>query len=159
MEMQEVRSFLFDVVWVIWTIILSPRVLFLYLTNASSATVRRFSLFWARGTLYLLHRVVGLDFIEIGRENVADRPMLIVCNHQSVFETIALPMLLPNATFVSKIELTRIPIFGWCLKKYPMILIDRAAGARAIFRQRDEDDRQNEGAPVEPHRSAPLMKS
>jgi 1-acyl-sn-glycerol-3-phosphate acyltransferase len=113
-------------------VVLSPGVIFLFFTNASTATVRRFSLFWARGCIYLLRHIVGLNFREIGRENVVDRPMLIISNHQSTFETLALPVLFPNATFVAKAELTRIPAFGWCLKNYPMILIDRSAGTRSI---------------------------
>jgi 1-acyl-sn-glycerol-3-phosphate acyltransferase len=97
-------------------------------------------LFWAKGGVDLLKHVVGLRYTELGKSNVVDGPLLIICNHQSTFETLLLPVLFPKATFVCKIELARIPVFGWCLKHYPMIMIDRAAGPRALARLRAQSE-------------------
>jgi 1-acyl-sn-glycerol-3-phosphate acyltransferase len=138
--MQWIRSALFDVMLALWTLLLSPAAFALYLTNAEQKTLRRFSLFWAKGVIVLLRRVVGMRFTEVGRSNIIAGPLLIVCNHQSTFETFVLPLLFPDATFVCKIELTRIPVFGWCLKKYPMIIVDRSAGAKALVQLRAQSE-------------------
>ena len=136
--MQPIRSLLFDVILVIWTTVLSPSVLFMYLFKVSSSTIRRLSIFWAHGIIVLLHYIVGIKYKEVGAENIPPGPLLIICNHQSAFETFLLPVLFRSAVIVAKIELARIPVVGWCLKHYPMIMIDRSAGAGALAQLRRE---------------------
>ncbi|MFN7027259.1 MAG: lysophospholipid acyltransferase family protein [Pseudorhizobium sp.] len=87
---------------------------------------------WARGVLSSLKHIVGLDYVEIGREHFPDEPCLIVCNHQSAWETIAFLLLIPDVAIVAKHELLRIPVLGWYLKRSPMIIIDREVGTRAL---------------------------
>ena len=60
------------------------------------------------------------------------RPCIIVANHQSAWETLALAAIFPDASFVAKQETASIPIVGWFLKNYPMIMVDRGASANAI---------------------------
>jgi 1-acyl-sn-glycerol-3-phosphate acyltransferase len=116
----------------IWTLVLSPTLPYLRLTNASSAQVRAVSQLWANGIVFLLKYVVGLDYREFGRENVPSSPCIIACNHQSLWETVALSAIFPEASIVAKKELIDIPIVGWYLYKYPMILVDRDAGRNAL---------------------------
>ena len=132
------RSVLFDTAVVIFTIVLSPTVPLLRLFNASSATVRAVSQFWAGGVVFLFKFVVGLDYQEQGRENVPDGPCIIACNHQSLWETAALCVIFPDASIVAKKELIQVPIVGWFLQKYPMILVDRSAGRQALRQMVDE---------------------
>ena len=61
-----------------------------------------------------------------------DTPKLIVSNHQSMWETMVYSILLKNISFIAKKELAKIPIFGWYMKKFPMVLIDRSAGRSAL---------------------------
>ncbi len=49
----------------------------------------------------------------------------IACTHQSAFETYYLQVIFNSPVFILKKELTRIPIFGWYLKKIGSISIDR----------------------------------
>jgi 1-acyl-sn-glycerol-3-phosphate acyltransferase len=135
------RSVTFDALVVLWTLLLSPTLPFLRLTNASSRQVRAVSQLWANGIVFLLKFVVGLDYRERGRENVPDEPCIIACNHQSLWETVALSTIFPEASIVAKKELIDLPIVGWYLYKYPMILLDRSAGRQAL-RQVIEETRR-----------------
>jgi 1-acyl-sn-glycerol-3-phosphate acyltransferase len=132
--LQYLRSKSFDILLVLWTLILSPALPILWSVNASSKHVRAVSQFWANGVMFLLRTVVKLKYEERGRENIPDGPCLVVCNHQSLWETIGLSTIFPDASFVAKIELLRIPVVGWFLAKYPMIMLDRSGGAAAARR-------------------------
>jgi 1-acyl-sn-glycerol-3-phosphate acyltransferase len=74
----------------------------------------------------LRHRVTGL-------EHLPDGPCIVLCKHQSTWETISLRAILPlRQAWVLKRELLRIPIFGWALSQYRPIAIDRSAGRQAM---------------------------
>ena len=130
--MHYLRSVAFDTVVVIWTLILAPAIPLLRVFDASSAKVRAVSQLWSRGVVFLLKYVVGLDYREQGRENIPDGPCIIACNHQSLWETVALCVIFPEASIVAKKELLNIPVIGWFLHRYPMILVDRSAGRQAL---------------------------
>lgn len=130
--MQYLRSKSFDILAVLWTLLLSPSLPILWSVNASSKYVRAVSQFWANGLMFLLRTVVNLKYVERGRENIPEGPCIVICNHQSLWETIALSTIFPEASFVAKIEILRIPIVGWFLTKYPMIMLDRSAGPSSV---------------------------
>jgi 1-acyl-sn-glycerol-3-phosphate acyltransferase len=90
--------------------------------------ITRWSLFamrWLRVTCGLGWRVTGV-------ENIPAEPSVILCKHQSAWETITLQMIFPPQCQVLKKELLRVPFFGWGLASLNPIAIDRAAGARAL---------------------------
>ena len=61
-----------------------------------------------------------------GKENIlSNEKFFIACTHQSAFETFYLQVIYNNPIFILKKELTKIPIFGWYLKKIGSISIDR----------------------------------
>jgi 1-acyl-sn-glycerol-3-phosphate acyltransferase len=126
------RSAIFIVAVVIWTLVLSLSVPVLWLTNASSARVRAVSQVWSNGIVWLFKYAIGLDYRQQGRENIPDGPCIIACNHQSLWETAVLCAIFPDASIVAKQELRKLPIVGWFLHRYPMILVDRAAGRQAL---------------------------
>jgi 1-acyl-sn-glycerol-3-phosphate acyltransferase len=132
------RSIIFDTAVVILTVVVSLTMPFLWLFNASSATVRAVSQVWANGIVFLMKYVVGLDYREQGRENVPDGPCIIASNHQSLWETAALCVIFPDASIVAKKELRKLPLVGWFLQRYPMILVDRSAGRQALRQMVDE---------------------
>ena len=136
--MHYLRSILFDVAVVILTLVVSLSVPFMALFKASSATVRAVSQIWASGIMFLMKYVVGLDYRVEGREHVPDGPCIIACNHQSLWETAALCVIFPDASIVAKKELRRLPLVGWFLERYPMILVDRSAGRQALRQMVDE---------------------
>jgi 1-acyl-sn-glycerol-3-phosphate acyltransferase len=85
---------------------------------------------YARSSLWLLRVVCGIGVEWRGREKLPHGAYIVACKHQSLWETFALFMLLPDPTYVLKRELMWIPLFGWLATKARMIPIDR--GARAV---------------------------
>jgi len=134
----KLRSIIFDTAVVILTLVISLSVPLLWLFNASSATVRSVSQLWAGGIMFLMKYVVGLDYREYGLENIPKGPCIIACNHQSLWETAALCVIFPDASIVAKKELRKLPLVGWFLERYPMILVDRSAGRQALRQMNDE---------------------
>ncbi|MGR3592177.1 MAG: lysophospholipid acyltransferase family protein [Limimaricola soesokkakensis] len=135
---QSVRSRLFDLLLAVWTALFGLAVPVLTLLRARDRTIRAATRYWARGVLFGLKHVVGLDYVERGREALPEEPCLIVCNHQSTWETIAFLLLVPDVAIIAKDELIRIPVFGWYLRRSPMIIIDRDAGMRSLKAMVDE---------------------
>jgi 1-acyl-sn-glycerol-3-phosphate acyltransferase len=136
--LHKLRSIIFDTAVVILTVVVALSMPFLWLFNASSATVRAVSQVWAGGIMFLMKYVVGLDYREIGRDNIPQGPCIIACNHQSLWETAALCVIFPDASIVAKKELRKLPLVGWFLERYPMILVDRSAGRQALRQMNDE---------------------
>ena len=85
---------------------------------------------WAR----LLLRCSGADVV---LENVEvidpERPQVLVANHTSWYDVLALMAYMPGRTlFVAKKELERVPIFGWAVGSCGHIFIDRKDRGRAV---------------------------
>ena len=93
----------------------------------------RISQQWALINLWALRTFCRLDYRVEGKENMPSSNCIILCKHQSAWETIALRALLPpEHTWVLKRELLWVPFFGWALAPLHPIAIDRKAGRRAI---------------------------
>ena len=68
----------------------------------------------------------GLTFEVQGMENFnPQRPAIILSNHQSAWETLALRYILPPHSVVIKRELLYLPIWGWSLLTLKSIVINR----------------------------------
>lgn len=88
---------------------------------------------WARTNLGALRWLCGLDYEVHGVENLPNEAAVVLCNHQSAWETIVLRAILPlEQTWVLKRELLWIPLFGWALARFRPIAIDRASGRQAV---------------------------
>jgi 1-acyl-sn-glycerol-3-phosphate acyltransferase len=102
---------------------------------------------WSSVLLRALKTFCGLDHHVTGLEHLPTEPCILMCKHQSAWETIAVPSLLagPQA-WVLKKELMAVPFFGWALRRCRPIAIDRKA-ARSAMRQllREGQEHLNEG--------------
>lgn len=87
---------------------------------------------WAVLNLWLLEKICGVRYEVEGRENISDQASVILCKHQSSWETLALQAVFPPQVWVLKRELLWIPFFGWGLASLKPIAIDRAAGRQAL---------------------------
>ena len=87
---------------------------------------------YASSTLWFLRVVCGTEVEWRGREKLPTGPYIVACKHQSLWETFALFMLLPDPTYVLKRELMWLPLFGWLATKARMIPIDRGSHAKAL---------------------------
>ena len=86
-----------------------------------------FNLWWLKVTCNLTYEVAG-------RENIPTGAGIIMCKHQSAWETLALQLIFPPQVWVLKRELLWIPIYGWCLAAMQPIAIDRQSGVKAMRR-------------------------
>ncbi len=61
-----------------------------------------------------------------GLENIPDRHVLFVSNHQSNFDIPLLMGYVPKFKgFVAKIELEKVPVISWWMKKMNCLFLDR----------------------------------
>ncbi|WP_340124339.1 lysophospholipid acyltransferase family protein [Methylobacter svalbardensis] len=81
----------------------------------------------------------GLTYEVEGLENIdPQHPAVILSNHQSAWETLALRYILPPHSVVIKRELLYFPIWGWSLLTLKSIVINRKnqrASLRALLEQ------------------------
>ena len=87
---------------------------------------------WAVFNLWWLEITCGVSYEVEGHENVPDEAAIIMCKHQSAWETLALQQFFPPQVWILKRELLWIPIYGWGLAAMNPIAIDRASGMRAL---------------------------
>ncbi|HUW28560.1 MAG TPA: lysophospholipid acyltransferase family protein [Sulfuriferula sp.] len=124
------RSVLFAVLQTVLTVIFS---LIALLTFPFSARIRyRTITLWNRIVVWLAEVVCGIRYRVIGLENLPGTPTVVMAKHQSAWETIALPVLLPPMAMVIKRELLWVPFFGWGMAMLSPIAINRAEGRAAL---------------------------
>ncbi|HEX4736926.1 MAG TPA: lysophospholipid acyltransferase family protein [Allosphingosinicella sp.] len=87
---------------------------------------------WARFHSLCARTILGIRARVEGR--LPEGGVLIAAKHESMFETMEMPVLFRNPAVVMKRELARIPIWGWLAQRYGMIPIDREGGAAALRR-------------------------
>lgn len=87
---------------------------------------------WAVTNLWLLKVICGIRYEVEGAEQIPDEPCIVLCKHQSAWETLALQVIFPPQVWVLKRELLWIPFFGWGLASLRPIAIDRKAGRKAL---------------------------
>jgi 1-acyl-sn-glycerol-3-phosphate acyltransferase len=93
---------------------------------------------WASRLFWVLEHLCGLKFVVEGREHIPAGAHIVMSNHASAWETIALFVIFPPHCWVLKRELLWIPFVGWGLKLLRPIAIDRAAGHRAVHQVVDQ---------------------
>ena len=95
-----------------------------------------FAVNWFRLVVWGTRVILGIQVRVSGLENLpqgSGSPAVLLSKHQSAFETMLLPTLMPRPlAFVFKRELLRLPFFGWSMARLDMIHIDRASRAVAL---------------------------
>lgn len=87
---------------------------------------------WSAMVCFTCEWVCGLKYQVHGFENIPKQPVIFLAKHQSAWETIVFPGLLPPNCFVFKKSLLKIPIFGWGMAVCHHIPVDRSAGIKAF---------------------------
>ena len=88
---------------------------------------------WVHFNLWSLKMLCGLDYHVTGLENIPDSgAAVILCKHQSAWETLALQVIFPPLVFVLKKELLSIPVWGWAMATLKPIAINRGQRAKAM---------------------------
>ncbi len=87
---------------------------------------------WALSMMWLLRVLCGIRMEIKGAENIPVKPAILLCKHQSAWETIALQKVFPPQVWVLKRELLWLPFFGWGLAMTSPIAIKRSDGKGAV---------------------------
>lgn len=128
--MNLVRSVIFAVLQTALTVLFS---LVALLSFPFSAHARyRMITGYNRIVIWLARWVLGIRYVVEGRENLPQRPAIVLAKHQSAWETVAFLFLFPPVTPVIKRELLQVPFFGWAFRLLSPIAIDRSAGREAL---------------------------
>ncbi|MCP4369028.1 MAG: 1-acyl-sn-glycerol-3-phosphate acyltransferase [Deltaproteobacteria bacterium] len=88
--------------------------------------VTRFIGWWLKTTCKINVDVKGANNI------ITDQSYIVMCNHQSAWETFFLQTLFSPLSTVLKEELMRIPLFGWALRFSKPIAIDRSQKFKSL---------------------------
>ena len=126
------RSLLLSLYFVVFTI---PYALFCFTVFPFLNAHRRYWVVvgWCRSTIAVARALNGIRYTIEGLDHLPDGPAVLLSKHQSAWETLALPALMPHPLcFVLKRELVLVPFFGWALGMLKMIYIDRSKGIRAF---------------------------
>ncbi|MEM7042343.1 MAG: lysophospholipid acyltransferase family protein [Pseudomonadota bacterium] len=125
-----IGSLLFNIAFWLWGVSMALAALPLLLMPREMMV--RHAERWERGIQWLLRHLVGLNYRLLGDEHRHDSGVIYAIKHQSAWDTITTHLLIDDPAIALKQELTKIPIFGPCLRHAGMITIDRGHGTRAL---------------------------
>ena len=125
-----IRSLLFFLAQLIWTPIFAMLVLPTF--PLKPHTRYRIATKISNSTLWLLRVICGIRMEVRGAENIPKEPCIVMCKHQSAWETFALQLVFPDQVWVLKRELLFLPFFGWGLALTSPIAINRSKGKQAM---------------------------
>ena len=146
-----VRSLLFWVAFIISTAVFGLLILLFFFTPSSFRL--KIARLWSFTNNFLLKVFCGIRYQVSGLENLNlenisldikspdntrsvnghhKKNGIILCKHQSTWETLALHSFTPLVRWVFKRELMLIPVFGWALALTDPIALNRGAGRAAI---------------------------
>jgi len=125
-----VRSLIFFMAQLVWTPLFASLVLFTF--PLKPHTRYRIATFISTSTMWLLRVICGIRMEVRGAENIPRQPCIVMCKHQSAWETFALQRVFPDQVWVLKRELLWLPFFGWGLALTSPIAIDRSKGKQAM---------------------------
>lgn len=126
--MAALRSLLFALVFYGWTVIavLLAFPIGLFGTRA----IRRWSHLWAGFHRWCARHILGIT------SRIEGTPpkgaALVAVKHQSMYETMEIVLMLDEPAMVLKRELADLPLWGWVVRRYGAIPVDRKAGAKAL---------------------------
>ncbi len=126
--MAVLRSALFALAFYSWTVI--AVLLSFPVSLAGTRAVRHWAHLWVGFHRWAAANLLGVRSRIEGE--LPASPCLVAVKHQSMFETLEMLRLLDEPAIVLKRELTRIPLWGWVVRRYGVIPVDRAGGAAAL---------------------------
>ena len=124
------RSLLFAFVFYGWTIV--AVLLAFPISLFGTRAIRGWCYAWVRFHRFCANHLLGISSrIEGAPPRGA---VLVPVKHQSMYETMEIVLMLDQPALVLKRELADIPLWGWVVRRYGNIPIDRTGGAAALRR-------------------------
>jgi 1-acyl-sn-glycerol-3-phosphate acyltransferase len=93
---------------------------------------------WPIPALWWLRLCCGLGWRIHGLDKLPKTPSVIMCKHQSAWETMALTAFFPRQIWVLKKEILWLPFFGQAVASLAPIAIDRARSTSALKQLLDQ---------------------
>ncbi len=93
---------------------------------------------WVKFTIWLVKHLLGIPYRLLGAENIPAGACVVLCKHQSAWETLMLQEVFKDTVFVWKKEIKYLPFFGWALAVTPMIETDRSVSKSTLKRLVDQ---------------------
>jgi 1-acyl-sn-glycerol-3-phosphate acyltransferase len=87
---------------------------------------------WGKVVIALLRVICGIRVEFRGLAYLPKGRALVAAKHQCMFDTMAPLTIFPDASYVMKRELLKIPFYGWFCVKAGMIELDRQGGSGAL---------------------------
>ncbi len=125
-----IRSLIFFVVQLVWVPVYASMVVFVF--PLKPRLRYRIASGLAYSMMWLLRVICGIRMEVRGAENIPKEPCIVMCKHQSAWETFSLQTVFPPQVWVLKRELLWLPFFGWGLAVTSPIAIDRSKGKQAM---------------------------
>jgi len=124
------RSLLFYIGQIISTILIAPIGVIAFPLNFK----KRYYLItrWAIFNLWWLKVCCNVSYEVTGIDNIPEKPCVVMCKHQSAFETLALQQIFIPQVWILKKELLQIPIYGWGLASMQPIAINRDSAIKSF---------------------------
>ena len=130
------RSLLFYIGQIISTILIAPIGVIAFPLDFK----KRYYLItrWAVFNLWWLKICCNVTYEILGKENIPKKPCIVMCKHQSAFETLALQRIFIPQVWILKKELLQIPIYGWGLASMQPIAINRDSSIKSFKQIADQ---------------------
>lgn len=128
MAVTAVRSALFALAF--YTLSVPLVLLALLATPLGWRAIAAVATVWSQMHRFLTCWVLGQKVVVEG--TLPEEPQLIICKHESMFETIDALCLLDRPVIAAKRELTDIPLWGPVAHAYGLIAVERTGGAAAL---------------------------
>ena len=88
---------------------------------------------WGTYAIFMTKVICGLSYQVSGLENISrEQNAIVLCKHQSAWETIFLMAALPPSSILLKKSLLWIPFWGWAMATLKPIAIDRSSPKQAL---------------------------
>ena len=130
------RSLLFYIGQIISTILIAPVGVIAFPLDFK----KRYYLItrWAVFNLWWLKICCNVTYEILGKDNIPKKPCIVMCKHQSAFETLALQIIFIPQVWILKKELLQIPIYGWGLASMQPIAINRDSSIKSFKQIADQ---------------------
>jgi 1-acyl-sn-glycerol-3-phosphate acyltransferase len=122
------RSALYAIIFYGWTVF--AVLLSFPISLSGTRAIRGWTHGWARFHRWCAAHLLGILGRVVGE--VPAGTALVAVKHQSMFETLEIILLLNEPAVVLKRELIEIPLWGWVVRRYGVIPVDRSGGAAAL---------------------------
>jgi 1-acyl-sn-glycerol-3-phosphate acyltransferase len=131
--MRFLRSLLFLIFQIVYTGVYALVCTVSYPFMSSVDARYRLARGWCVSMIAVARWLLGIDYRVEGMENLPDGPAVVLAKHQSAWETMAIPMLMPRTLcYIFKRELLYIPLFGQAIGGLGMIAINRKDGKKSF---------------------------